>query len=913
MLQSLPFLIPDLPIGVHRAWQVILWILMLGMLSVAVTRRWVRSARLAQAVVLAWSFLFLFQGPVYFHLVLAALPVIWGFDARRPWRTLAWVLLGSAWAGLGRVNWYPVPGMLAAALYALEMPSDRGNRWRPRDWLWPLLWMGAGSLTAFLASTGYALASGNDLGQFASSFTSDLLWYRLLPNATYLPGVVLSLFAVSVPIVLLVIWVARLQPPALDILRLALPLAILGTLLMGGLVVSVKIGGGGDLHNLDAFLLLLLIIGGGLLWKWDAFPLPGKLRNTPIRQLGWTVLLVPVLVSVARTAGLPAKFDRAEAESLAVLRQQVSEAVDSGGEVLLLTQRHLLTFGEVVAPLVEPYEKVYLMEMAMAGHEPYLQRFYSDLDRGRFALIVSEPLHLQRQGRGHAFGEENDVWVERVAEPILERYTLEEELGPIKVWLLAPSGAVVGPLRMFWLRSFDPVALLLLAGVSALWVSGGVLLARHAFGLEPGERLLAGAVMGLAAYIVVVNLLGRLGPWAFWAGGMLVFALGCSAGLRSPVSPFVGREDLRGWKVILPLLVIVVAVALTGRGLGIFDDRENLSIISLMAAGDIPVHFYMDGVVTFRYHYGSQLYAASLMRLGNMYPWSAFDLAKGVFAGLALGTAYLVGRRLAHRVAGGWLVAVVVLLAGGSRWLLLGLPAPWLDSISQTVNLVGSGRSTASSLMGALHRGWVVSGGPPMPIPFAFASGISEPFILGLQSTAIGLSHALTFLFLLLAGRLRGWRGVVALALVLASWALAWETDFFLIGAGIVGVSLWMVLRMRRTEGERQALLAMSALAIAALTALVQGGTSTEVLRLLSPGAAPGAASGIPFSLRWPPAVVSAHLGELSLGNPSTLVAGLAELGLAVLAIPLATWWGIRRLRRGSVAEPAVLMAAWAG
>ena len=44
-------------------------------------------------------------------------------------------------------------------------------------------------------------------------------------------------------------------------LRSILCLAMLVILLAGGAVASVKIGGGNNLHNMDAYLVLLLVLG----------------------------------------------------------------------------------------------------------------------------------------------------------------------------------------------------------------------------------------------------------------------------------------------------------------------------------------------------------------------------------------------------------------------------------------------------------------------------------------------------------------------------------------------------------------------------------------------------------------------------------------------------------------------------
>jgi hypothetical protein len=73
-------------------------------------------------------------------------------------------------------------------------------------------------------------------------------------------------------------------------------------------------------------------------------------------------------------------------------------------------------------PLVAEDELVFLMEMAMSDNTAYLDAFYTDVSHQRFAMIVSEPLVIQYQGRQHSFGEENDAWVKRVSDPVLCYY-----------------------------------------------------------------------------------------------------------------------------------------------------------------------------------------------------------------------------------------------------------------------------------------------------------------------------------------------------------------------------------------------------------------------------------------------------------------------------------------------------------
>ena len=89
-------------------------------------------------------------------------------------------------------------------------------------------------------------------------------------------------------------------------------------------------------------------------------------------------------------------------------------------------------------PLVPEDELVFLMEMAMSDNRAYMDAFNTDISNQRFAMIVSEPLVIQYQGRNHSFGEENDAWVQRVSEPILCYYEPAITLETVGVVLYTP-------------------------------------------------------------------------------------------------------------------------------------------------------------------------------------------------------------------------------------------------------------------------------------------------------------------------------------------------------------------------------------------------------------------------------------------------------------------------------------------
>jgi len=265
LLQAIPFIIADTPLWLHRAWQALLWVTLPALTAWLLAKRMALSNPFHQWMLAGAAFLYLMIGPVYYHLLVPIILMLWGFStpmkfaAGSNWiRSLILLFMASAWAGISRVNWYPVPGLLAATLIFLEEPiqhTDASDRpffglnaavWRYLLKAALLTVLGAG--TALLAQIAYISWSGNQAEQFTTSFTSDLLWSRLLPNPTFAPGILLGIVLVSLPAALIV--VGKLLQPfhGAPMLRRVHPLRLLGlmgillVLLIGGLVVSVKIG-----------------------------------------------------------------------------------------------------------------------------------------------------------------------------------------------------------------------------------------------------------------------------------------------------------------------------------------------------------------------------------------------------------------------------------------------------------------------------------------------------------------------------------------------------------------------------------------------------------------------------------------------------------------------------------------------
>ena len=431
LLQSIPFLIPDLDITVHRFWQFLLWIGLTAGAAIAVANRVALPGERAFKWLFAgWFFLFLLRFGVYYHLeVMVMMPLLF-VSTKHPWRSTVAVLFASLWAGVSRVNWFPMPAMLAIAIYLLETPvksftSDSGVTPFKRVLGYislPALWMVIGLFSALAAQAAYIPLSGNagNIEAFTSSLTSDLLWYRLWPNANHALGILPTTLILSGPLLITIIIAAR-RWQVLHPLRWLGLFSMILVLFFGSLVVSVKIGGGGDLHNMDTYAVLLGVVAayfvGG---RVQTEPGEGQLqiRSWPVMTIA---LFIPVLFLSPLLYSYP-KYDQVRnQEAYGQLTQAVNGAAENG-PVLFINERQLVTFGDVRVPLVPDYEAVTLMEMAMSGNQVYLDRFYDDLADHRFAAIVVSKQNLTIKSAG-PLAEENNVWNSRVSPYILCHYT----------------------------------------------------------------------------------------------------------------------------------------------------------------------------------------------------------------------------------------------------------------------------------------------------------------------------------------------------------------------------------------------------------------------------------------------------------------------------------------------------------
>jgi hypothetical protein len=424
LLLSIPFLVDGFPLWFHRFWQALLWFGLTFAASYLLAKRMKMNSGMT-VLAATWVFLYFLQGAVYYHLQVCVILIVAGVNVKNQRRSLFFIILASLWAGISRVNWFPVPAMLAIVMYLLETPISR-NGWK--YWLTPFIWGASGLIAALVSQFIYIQISGNaDVFAFGSSFTSDLLWDRLFPNETFPMGILPGILLVSAPLFLAMFQLMRGRMNALHPLRWLALLAMLSVLFVGGVVVSTKIGGGGDLHNMDAYLVALSLLTV-LVWAGQVCPEHSR-RASPENEaqpmngrVGWGVVFAALLIPLGfavRNIGFYPSFDQAIAENDI---QLIQEAVANGGEVLFITERQLITFDMVTGvTLVPEYEQSELMEMAMSRNRSYLEQFYTDMQTRRFTLIIAEDQKFTEQKKG-AFVEENVAWVRFVGAPLLCNY-----------------------------------------------------------------------------------------------------------------------------------------------------------------------------------------------------------------------------------------------------------------------------------------------------------------------------------------------------------------------------------------------------------------------------------------------------------------------------------------------------------
>ena len=266
LLYGLPYLLPQFSIGGVRVWNALLFSIpyaVLGWVAIAVSRgsliRWVLFG--------LWVFIFLNQGPIWSSLVIVALMVTLVKQSNL-WVALPVLFIAGYYAELSRSTWVFAPSIwIIMIVFAQPSIDKRGLKFY--DWMRAILLGIAGVVGSFLFPQSGILQ--DRLGRFSENIQSiltqhPLLWDRLLPNNTFGTGILFGLALACLPLIILIIYLvktSRLKFIFVQKFILGLGLA---SFLGVGLVASVKVGGGTNLHNLDMFLLGMVFLAA-IVWE----------------------------------------------------------------------------------------------------------------------------------------------------------------------------------------------------------------------------------------------------------------------------------------------------------------------------------------------------------------------------------------------------------------------------------------------------------------------------------------------------------------------------------------------------------------------------------------------------------------------------------------------------------------------
>jgi hypothetical protein len=468
---------------------------------------------------------------------------------------------------------------------------------------------------------------------------------------------------------------------------------------------------------------------------------------------------------------------------------------------------------------------------------------------------------------------------------------------------------------MYWLISFEPTSIALYILECLVWCVGGWLIVSHVFKLGGEERLVVGIATGFLLFIGFANLFSHVfdNGTPYWSSALVILAFGISVAWRSHKKPWLDKSDLKSWGQLLALGLLTWLFFSIQLGLGLFDDFEQLPMISIMGTGDIPPHFYLDPDFYFAYHYGLQVWAASLIQQARLLPWSAWDLTKAVAIALTIVLGWIYVKRLTHNHVAATLGSILLTLASGTRWLFLFLPYSTLVKIQEDLKLVNSATDIGSDFASVIASPMAMAGQGLVPFPFAYHNGIFTPVISVLGHSG-AIPYVIALVFLLLVGRHGiNFPGMLILSMIFAVMALGAENLFTFVWIALVVILITVFFqKFKHMEGpvRKQIFLWAGVLVISALLSAFQGGFITETVRSilarLFGEVAMQSSNVYHFSLRWPPGLYTAHLGVLSVSRPLEFLTLVMELGPTLFLGPLAIYYSIRCIRRGDWATASL-------
>jgi hypothetical protein len=439
LLEGIPFLLGTFSITFHRGWLVFLNLFSVILFATSVIKRF-NITKKWRMLFFIWSILYVFQGVIYYNILLSATVVIWGFNKDHKLRSFFIVLLASLFGGMNRINWAFTPPLLAVLIYLLESEATLTSlRDKVKFLLYPASLFIFGSLTGLAGLFGYYIGIGGySFNTFLARMQADSLLSRLLPSDTFPLGVILASLLVTSALWYFIIrgWYELAKKN-----RFAFSLVLLINLILfaGSLLVSAKIGGGADLHNMDAYLVSVFITFCYFLFPYTQTENSAGFSHWRCNSILIVLFLIPVFWQVNYIDPFKIRTYSQEVTHLNELQTILDhyQAFDDR-PVLFVTQRQLLTFNAIKnVELVPEYELVDTFEMVMAENQNYLDQLRQEIKNETFSLIIIDP-QPKETVFGRIFNEESNKWYTQVTKTLYDYYDLVYEIklpaSPIQIY-----------------------------------------------------------------------------------------------------------------------------------------------------------------------------------------------------------------------------------------------------------------------------------------------------------------------------------------------------------------------------------------------------------------------------------------------------------------------------------------------
>jgi len=450
---------------------------------------------------------------------------------------------------------------------------------------------------------------------------------------------------------------------------------------------------------------------------------------------------------------------------------------------------------------------------------------------------------------------------------------------------------------MYWFRDQSFLYFIPWLIDALAWFIGGWLIATHAFKIDVNKRLIVGFGLGLIFNLWLINLVGHClsTSLAYHLSALIVLLVGLLFWIKSG-KPFFESAMLKVWPILLLWAGVFIYSLMLERGLKIFDDQLQLPAISVIASGGFPPRYFLNANSQFAYHYGFQILAASLMRIGGMFPWSASDFAKALIWSYSL---ILLGFIIHAYIKNVWkTIAAVAIFTflGNTRYLLMLLPSSVLQTFDSSIGFLGVSAFMNVPFSQALFMPWNVVPGPPTPYIFGFQSGIYPSYHM-YHSGQLSLAMVLIFLIWLLNKEIKNWKSIPFLAIILSHLALTYESAYALLAASFI--FLYTLLRLKRNACQFDSMKPLLiALFISIPFAFFQGGSLLSLIQSAffkflgnQPQVSVHNLTEQVISINWPPSIFSTNFGDLSLFDVHQLIVGLLDIGPILFFVPMLTPW----------------------